>query len=74
MSSKQFFLIVWMLVFAVETGAQERLRVALGSISLQSGLVPIGLAAGSERLEREPSRGLIAHMRRYLLLSGTEVV
>jgi len=39
-------LIVFLLIFSAEAGAQEKLRVGLGSISLQSGLVHIAKDRG----------------------------
>lgn len=46
MSTINIALIVFLLIFSAEAGAQEKLRVGLGSISLQSGLVHIAKDRG----------------------------
>ena len=46
MSALNIALIVFLLIFSAEAGAQEKIRVGLGSISLQSGLVHIGKDRG----------------------------
>jgi len=45
-SALNIALIVFLLIFSAEAGAQEKLRVGLGSISLQSGLVHIAKDRG----------------------------
>ena len=46
MSALNIALIVFLLIFSADAGAQEKIRVGLGSISLQSGLVHIGKDRG----------------------------
>ncbi len=46
MSALNIALIVFLLIFSAEAGAQEKIRVGLGSISLQSGLVHIAKDRG----------------------------
>jgi NitT/TauT family transport system substrate-binding protein len=45
-SAVDIALIVFLLIFGADAGAQEKIRVGLGSISLQSGLVHIGKDRG----------------------------
>jgi len=45
-SALNIALIVFLLIFSADAGAQEKIRVGLGSISLQSGLVHIGKDRG----------------------------